>query len=239
MAKLDFKLDFELLQKDLRQLIRLVASEVEFVPSIGIKCWQLRNLNLVYDKKLRVLMEQARLERLAHTRKVNLLVKLIFIAENMRYQNCINEITKVEDDLLEMERREMAEFIKADSIKAEETKSENQPSKPKPEEKVRSLLTFFKAQPKANHEAQLVARHPLFGKLETCITVSSRMKPQVQWQWRTLEELFSYLKQPRMAARSKRVVNIFNDESALVYFNYSVSDDPLTINARNPFQRVF
>jgi hypothetical protein len=61
-AKLDWPLDFDLLQKDLRLLLRLVAQVVDFVPALGVKCWQVRNLNLVYDRKLRQAMEQARLE---------------------------------------------------------------------------------------------------------------------------------------------------------------------------------
>jgi hypothetical protein len=91
-AILDWPLDFDLLQKDLRLLLRLVAQEVDFVPALGVKCWQVRNLNLVNDRKLRQAMEQARLDRLAQTRKVSLLQKLIFLAENMRYKTCVSEI---------------------------------------------------------------------------------------------------------------------------------------------------
>ncbi len=185
-------------------------------------------------------MEQARLERLAHARKITLLIKLIFIAENMRYQTCVDEISKVEDELLELERREMAEVIKADSIKIEETKSEHLPSKPKPEEKTRSLLTFFKAKPKPEPTLQSDAFHALFQKLETCMTVSKRIiQNQAKWEWSNIEELFPYLKQRRFAARSNRIVNIFNCESSLIYFNYGINDDPRTINARNPFKKVF
>lgn len=53
-----------------------------------------------------------------------------------------------------------------------------------------------------------------------------------------MEELIVYLKPRRCAARSKRVVNIFNDESALFYFNYCPAEDPKTVSARDPFRKV-
>jgi hypothetical protein len=34
------------------------------------------------------------------------------------------------------------------------------------------------------------------------------------------------------------VVNIFNDKSALFYFNYCPAEDPTTVSARDPIKKV-
>ena len=108
-----FDVDLKIISKDVHSLIKIIGQQITYAR--GIKFWQVRNLDLLESDRAEV--KKAREQRLQISKKMLILEQLIDSAQSIKSDDCIVRLTMLEDDLLEIERRELQEAIKAEKMR--------------------------------------------------------------------------------------------------------------------------
>jgi hypothetical protein len=76
-------IDWSALLKDARSMIGMLADKVMYSKELDIGCWQLVNLEIVEDKKMREEIEWARQLRTYHSSKLSILRNLTDIVQHL------------------------------------------------------------------------------------------------------------------------------------------------------------